>query len=60
MDDAHAEGSHTLAKESKDAYFQNLYTKPPDFKALALLDPDFAAVYVPFQMHLIMSTLMRE
>ncbi|RFU76837.1 23s rrna -n6-methyltransferase [Trichoderma arundinaceum] len=33
-----------LAKESKDAYFHNLYTKAPDFKAIALLDPDFAAV----------------
>ncbi|KAL6826768.1 hypothetical protein J3E69DRAFT_355052 [Trichoderma sp. SZMC 28015] len=38
-------GSHRpLAKESKDAYFRNLYTKAPDFKAIALLDPDFAAV----------------
>jgi 23S rRNA (adenine1618-N6)-methyltransferase len=40
-------GSHRpLAKESKDAYFRNLYTKAPDFKAIALLDPDFAAVFV--------------
>ncbi|KAL7937350.1 hypothetical protein V8C35DRAFT_292280 [Trichoderma chlorosporum] len=38
-------GSHRqLAKESKDAYFRNLYTKAPDFKAVGLLDPDFAAV----------------
>ncbi|KAL6808918.1 hypothetical protein GGI42DRAFT_340185 [Trichoderma sp. SZMC 28013] len=38
-------GSHRqLAKESKDAYFRNLYTKAPDFRAIALLDPDFAAV----------------
>ncbi|KAL7944285.1 hypothetical protein V8C42DRAFT_326370 [Trichoderma barbatum] len=38
-------GSHgKLAKESKDAYFRNLYTKAPDFKAIALLDPEFAAV----------------
>ncbi|UKZ80398.1 hypothetical protein TrVFT333_008157 [Trichoderma virens FT-333] len=42
---AKAGGSHKpLAKESKDAYFRNLYTKAPDFKAIALLDPDFAAV----------------
>ncbi|KAL7810903.1 hypothetical protein V8C26DRAFT_409701 [Trichoderma gracile] len=33
-----------LAEESKDAYFRNLYTKAPDFKAMAHLDPDFAAV----------------
>lgn len=40
-------GSHRqLAKESKDAYFRNLYTKAPDFRAIALLDPDFAAVFV--------------
>ncbi|KAL6891650.1 hypothetical protein HDV57DRAFT_507830 [Trichoderma longibrachiatum] len=38
-------GSHRqLPKESKDAYFRNLYTRAPDFKALARLDPDFAAV----------------
>jgi 23S rRNA (adenine1618-N6)-methyltransferase len=40
-------GSHRhLAKESKDAYFRNLYTKAPDFKAMAHLDPEFAAVFV--------------
>lgn len=33
-----------MPKESKDAYFRNLYTRAPDFKALARLDPDFAAV----------------
>ncbi|PTB67620.1 hypothetical protein BBK36DRAFT_1115822 [Trichoderma citrinoviride] len=39
-------GSHRpLAKESRDAYFRNLYTKAPDFKAIALVDPDFAAVF---------------
>ncbi|KAL6880901.1 hypothetical protein J3F83DRAFT_720225 [Trichoderma novae-zelandiae] len=38
-------GSHRhLAKESKDAYFRNLYTRAPDFKAIALSDPEFAAV----------------
>ncbi|EHK24350.1 uncharacterized protein TRIVIDRAFT_29905 [Trichoderma virens Gv29-8] len=43
---AKAGGSHKpLAKESKDAYFRNLYTKAPDFKAIALLDPDFATVF---------------
>jgi 23S rRNA (adenine1618-N6)-methyltransferase len=45
-------GSHKqLAKESKDAYFRNLYTKAPDFKAIALLDPDFAALFVPLLLH---------
>lgn len=47
-------GSHRqLAKESKDAYFRNLYTKAPDFKAIALLDPDFAAVFVFSPFHIL-------
>ncbi|KAM0249664.1 hypothetical protein ACHAQJ_008961 [Trichoderma viride] len=41
---AGAESHKQLAKEPKDAYFRNLYTKAPDFKAIALLDPDFAAI----------------
>ncbi|KAL6910264.1 hypothetical protein GGI43DRAFT_378251 [Trichoderma evansii] len=37
-------GSHKdLAKGPKDAYFRNLYTKAPDFRAMALNDPEFAA-----------------
>ena len=28
---------------SADNQFKDLYVKPPDFKQLALLDPDFAA-----------------
>jgi 23S rRNA (adenine1618-N6)-methyltransferase len=41
-------GSHRdLAREPKDAYFRNLYTKAPDFRALALNDPEFAALFVP-------------
>ncbi|KAL7923110.1 hypothetical protein ACQKWADRAFT_291253 [Trichoderma austrokoningii] len=32
-----------LARGPKDAYFRSLYTKAPDFRALALNDPEFAA-----------------
>lgn len=31
----------------KDRHFRDLYVNPPDFKNLAAMDPDFAAVYVP-------------
>ncbi|KAM0463486.1 hypothetical protein ACHAO4_000201 [Trichoderma viride] len=32
-----------LARGPKDAYFRSLYTKAPDFRAMALNDPEFAA-----------------
>lgn len=44
-------GSHReLARGPKDAYFRNLYTKAPDFRAMALNDPEFAALFV-FSFH---------
>lgn len=40
-------GSHRdLARGPKDAYFRNLYTKAPDFRAMALNDPEFASLLV--------------
>lgn len=43
-------GSHRdLARGPKDAYFRSLYTKAPDFRAMALNDAEFAALFVfPF------------
>lgn len=35
-----------LARGPKDAYFRSLYTKAPDFRAMALNDPEFAALFV--------------
>jgi hypothetical protein len=33
-----------LPGEDRDHHFQQLYAKPPDFKALAMLDSEFATV----------------
>lgn len=35
-----------LPGQDRDHHFQQLYAKPPDFKALAMLDSEFAAVCV--------------
>lgn len=48
--DVEPASSHSISHlpgQDKDAYYKQLYAKPPDFKALARLDPDFAGVYVP-------------
>lgn len=39
-------GSPRESARPKDAYFRNLYTKAPDFRAMALNDPEFAALFV--------------
>ncbi len=36
---------HTSNRD-RDAHFEQLYTSPSDFRKLARLDPEFAAVYV--------------
>ena len=41
-----AEPAMAQGGTERDAHFCQLYSKPPDFKHLAELDPDFAAVYV--------------
>lgn len=35
---------NNVPSEDIDHHFRELYANPPDFKALARLDPDFAAV----------------
>lgn len=41
-----AEPATAQSGTERDDHFRQLYSKPPDFKHLAELDPDFAAVYV--------------
>lgn len=46
MDETPGPDTADLPIQGRDVHFQQLYAKPPDFKALARLDPEFAAVYV--------------
>ncbi|KAH7324962.1 hypothetical protein B0I35DRAFT_476163 [Stachybotrys elegans] len=43
-DDRSTTVSSLVADDAKDRYYRDLYTTAPDFKDLARLDPDFAAI----------------